>query len=289
MQGKIIVYLLGLLSAGLAMPCQAGQNDLSGSAPAAFDGPAAPVASVAPAPPVAAEPRMDLETYASYQNLSAGYGTWNEAGVLGNYAVGSNALQGQLAATRRFGQSGKYAEFGDTLTIDPDWYASLSAGAGDGAFYLPRYRVDAFINRKLLSRKQLVATLGLAYYAAPDGHTDRSLGLGAIYYFTEPLVVQAEVRFNHSNPGGVNTRQQFVAGTWGRAGQTQVIGRYAWGTEGYQTIGSGVQLVDFSSTDASVAVRHWLGQAWGISAMLERYRNPYYDRQGITLGLFWQL
>ncbi|OIQ94065.1 hypothetical protein GALL_239780 [mine drainage metagenome] len=57
----------------------------------------------------------------------------------------------------------------------------------------------------------------------------------------------------------------------------------------YQTIGAGVQLVDFYSTDASLAVRHWLGSNWGVSAMLERYRNPYYVRQGVTLGLFWQL
>ena len=283
MQRKCVTHLLGCLLACFALPCVA-QTNLPAAVPAAIPqaAPAAPILTAAPTP-------IEIDTYASYQNLSAGYGQWSEAGALGTYAVGANVLQGQLAAMRRFGEPGKYAGFGDTLTINPDWYASLNVGAGDGAFYLPRYRVDAFINRKLLARKNLVATLGLSYYLAPDGHTDRSVGLGAIYYFTQPLVLQGEVRFNNSNPGGVNTRQQFIAATWGQAKTTQIIGRYAWGMEGYQTIGAGVQLVDFHSTDASLAVRHWLGPNWGVSAMLERYQNPYYNRKGITLGLFWQL
>jgi YaiO family outer membrane protein len=262
------------------------QTNLPAAVPAAAPAaaPAAPIPTSIPAPTP-----IEIDTYASYQSLSAGYGQWSETGVLATDAVGANVFQGQLATMRRFGTPGKYAGFGDTLTINPDWYASLNVGAGDGAFYLPRYRVDAFINRKLLAQKNLVATLGLSDYLAPDGHTDRSVGLGAIYYFTQPLVVQGEVRFNNSSPGSVNTRQQFIAATWGYAKKTQIIGRYAWGMEGYQTIGAGVQLVDFYSTDASLAVRHWIGPNWGVSAMLERYRNPYYDRQGVTLGLFWQL
>lgn len=287
MQRKSVTSLLGCLLACLAAPCMA-QTDLPAAAPAAAPA-ATPAAAPAPTPTPSSTP-VSISTYASYQSLSAGYGQWSETGVFGTYETGANVLQGQLSAMRRFGEPGKYAGFGDTLTINPDWYASLSVGAGDGAFYLPRYRVDAFINRKLLAQKNLVATLGLSYYVAPDGHTDSSVGLGAIYYYsTLPLVLQGEVRFNNSNPGGVNTRQQFVAATWGYDKQTQIIGRYAWGMEGYQTIGAGVQLVDFYSTDASLAVRHWLGSNWGVSAMLERYRNPYYVRQGVTLGLFWQL
>jgi YaiO family outer membrane protein len=44
----------------------------------------------------------------------------------------------------------------------------------NGASYLPRYRVDAFINRKLLARRQLAASLGAGYYRASDDHVDRA-------------------------------------------------------------------------------------------------------------------
>ncbi len=233
-------------------------------------------------------PRHSVEIYTSSQHLSAGYAAWSEVGFRGNYESGANLLQMELTSTRRFGESGAYLGLGDTVTINPDWFGTLSVGGGNGASYLPRYRVDGFINRKLLPEKNLIATLGLGYYRAPDGHRDRSVSLGGTYYFAQPWIVQAEVKFNTSNPGKVHTRQQFIAVTWGQDKHTQITGRYAGGSEGYQSIGAGASLVDFRSHQASVAVRHWLSANWGVSANLEHYKNPIYQRNGANLGLFWQ-
>jgi YaiO family outer membrane protein len=241
--------------------------------------------------PIIAAPsllRHSVEIYTSRQHLSAGYADWSEAGLRGNYEIGANLLQLELASTRRFDESGVYLGLGDTVTINSDWFATLSVGAGSGASYLPRYRIDGFINRKLLPDKNLIGTLGLGYYSAPDGHADRSLSLGSTYYFTQPWIVQAEIKFNTSNPGSVHTRQQFIAATWGSDKQTQITGRYAWGSEGYQSIGAGASLVDFRSHQASIAVRQWLSAHWGVSANMEHYKNPLYQRNGINLGLFWQ-
>ena len=239
--------------------------------------------------PVPVASRTLVDVYASGHNLSNGFGHWREVGVRGSHQTGAHRLQAELASMRRFGESGNYLGVGDTVTFSEDWFASLSVGAGDGAFYLPRYRMDGFLNRKFLPARNLVGTLGAGYYRAPDGHVDRSASVGATYYFSEPLVVQGEVRFNNSSPGSIRTRQQFVAATWGRAQETQVTGRYAWGREGYQTIGQGTSLVDFRSNEASVKVRHWVGPAWGVQAGLDRYRNPFYVRSGGNLGFFWQL
>jgi YaiO family outer membrane protein len=237
-------------------------------------------------PPVA---RMQIEGYVSRQSLTAGFEPWRETGVRGTYATGMHTLQGELATMKRFGESGVFAGFGDTVVLNDDWFATLSVGAGDGASYLPRYRVDSFINYKLLPARNLIGTLGLAYYSAPDGHADRSLALGATYYFAEPWVIQGEVRYNESNPGSVSTRQQFLAATWGRDKATQVTGRHAWGTEGYQALGAGASLVNFRSNGTSLAIRHWISPQWGLTAMVERYENPTYRRTGATLGAFWQL
>ena len=122
-----------------------------------------------------------------------------------------------------------------------------------------------------------------------DGHTDRQFNLGATYYFEAPWVLQGEVRFNESSPGQVRTRQHFAAVTWGRDRQTQVTARHGWGDEGYQSIGGGASLVNFSSHQTQLTLRHWLGPQWGVSLGLERYSNPYYTRKGATLALFWKL
>jgi YaiO family outer membrane protein len=179
---------------------------------------------------------------------------------------------------------------GDTYTFDADWYGSISAGAGDGASYLPRYRIDAFLHRKLLERRNLVANLGTGFYRAPDGHIDRNVSLGATYYFdAAPLVLQGEVRFTHGSPGGVDTRQQFVAATWGRQKQTTATVRYGWGEEGYQSIGGDAVLTNFRSKELIASLRHWLGADWGLDLAAQHYRNPTYRRTGLTAGVFWQV
>jgi YaiO family outer membrane protein len=234
-------------------------------------------------------PIRGFETYISRHNLTGGFPDWREFGVRGSYQAGPHLLQGELATMKRWNESGVYGAIGDTYTFNEDWFGSLSLGAGDGASYLPRYRVDAFINRKLLEKKNLVGTLGAGYYRAPDGHIDRNVSVGATYYFDFPLVVQGEVKFTHGSPGSVDTRQHFVAGTWGRDKQSTFTARYGWGEEGYQAIGGGATLTNFRSKELSLNLRHWLGKDWGVEAALEHYRNPFYRRNGATAGLFWQI
>jgi len=238
---------------------------------------------------VAAANHTNIQLYTSTQQLSDGLRNWQEIGVRGSRAIGAHVLQGEFATMRRFGESGNFIGIGDTYTFNPDWFGSLSVGAGDGASYLPTARIDGFINRKLLPDRNLIATFGAGYYRAPSGYNDRSASLGATYYFSEPWIVQGEVRFNNSRPGSVSTRQQFVAVTWGRDQQTQITARHAWGDEGYQAIGAGASLVNFKSKQTSLNVRHWVGKDWGVVAGVEKYRNPTYDRQGATLALFWEL
>jgi YaiO family outer membrane protein len=283
------IYALSAMSAlcalSFTLPAHAQSSPMEPSM-------AAPKPPVVPTPEASAQPgrtSTDLLLYTSAQRLTAGLGNWKEIGVRGTHTVGAHVLQGEVASMRRFGESGNFIGLGDTYSFSPDWFGSLSVGAGDGASYLPEARIDGFINRKLLTDRNLIATLGAGYYRAPDGHNDRSASVGATYYFSEPWILQGEIRFNNSRPGSVNTRQQFLALTWGRDQQTQVTARHAWGSEGYQSIGSGASLVNFSSHQSSLNLRHWIGADWGLSAGVERYHNPYYNRRGATLALFWEL
>lgn len=243
------------------------------------------------APPVQSlhatgEPLRAVELSTGYQRLTGGYGNWRDVTLRGTYGVGDHVVQGEVAATRRFHESGAFLVLSDAYTFNADWYGSVAVGAGDGAFYLPRYRVDASLSRKMLEDRRLVGTLGLGYYRAPDGHTDRIVTLNGVYYFTSPWIAEAGVRFNSSNPGSVRTRQQFLAATWGRDKQDLVSARHTWGSEGYQTLAEGTQLVNFRSRETTLSWRHWFNPRTGVLIGAVRYTNPLYRRSGINLGLF---
>jgi YaiO family outer membrane protein len=246
--------------------------------------------TVEPEPGVALRlDRSSLEVRLAAQRLSGGYGDWREAGLSGTYSTGAHVLRGELASMRRFNRSGNYLAVMDTVTLDPNWYASAAVGAGDGAFYLPRYRIDAVLNRKLLPARNLVLSVGAGHYRAPDGHLDRSVTVGGQYYFAAPWIVQAAVRFTQSEPGSVRARQQSVAVTYGTQGRTQAIARYGWGRESYLAIGPGASLVDFASREANVQWRHWFDRSHGISVAAEHYVNPAYHRTGLMLGYFMEM
>jgi YaiO family outer membrane protein len=264
--------MIGLLAAAhvLAQPAAGPLPDFPDSAP----------------PPAPTAPVRSLEVSFGAQHLSDGYGAWRDVTATGRFGLGPHVLRGEASAMRRFGADGAIVAVGDSYTFDQDWYGSLAVGAGDGAFYLPRVRVDAALSRKLLADRNLVLTVGPGYYHAPDGHTDRSLLLGATYYFTAPWILEGGVRFNASNPGGVHTRQQFVVATWGRHRQDLVVARHTWGSEGYLTISSQTQLVNFRSRETNLSWRHWVTPQSGAVLGLVRYSNPLYLRTGVTVGVF---
>ncbi len=230
-----------------------------------------------------------METYIAYNRLNSGYKQWREVGIRGLYERGRHLIFAEAAAINRFNENGSYFAVGDTITLNDDWYTALSLGVGSGATYLPDYRLDGFINRKFLADKSLIGTLGLGYSKIPDGHTNNLQNLGFTYYFNAPWVVQGGVTRTTSNPGDVQTTQRFVAATWGQQKQTLVIGRYGWGREGWLALGDSNFVSNFSSHQASISMRQWLGSSWGTNVGYEQYKNPFYTRKGLNLSIFWEL
>lgn len=233
-----------------------------------------------------AEPVRSLELSTGAQSLTAGYGHWNDITLRGAYGMARHLFQAEASVHHRFNEDGAFIGLGDTYTFNEDWYGSLAVGAGDGAFYLPKYRADATLYRKFLPNRNLVGNIGIGYYKAPDGHSDRSVTVGAAYYFESPWIIEGGVRLNSSNPGSVNTQQQFAAVTYGRDKQDLVTARYAWGGEGYLATGPNTQLVNFDSREASIVWRHWLNPRTGILVGANRYTNPLYRRTGLNVGIF---
>lgn len=227
-----------------------------------------------------------IESGGDYFQLDNNYGSW--AGGYARTAVqaGKDVLNGEVSGQREFGDKGVYLAAGDTHTFSENWYASLTAASSIKGFFWPRYRTDAFLNRKLLSRKQLVATIGYGYYAAKDEHRNQSAYVGSTYYFAKPWVIEEGLYLNVSNPGAVFAPAGFIAMTEGANKHHYLTLRVGLGEEGYQLVGSEATLAKFESQTVTGTWRRWLGKSWGINLVGDYYRNPYYSRGGSTLGFF---
>jgi YaiO family outer membrane protein len=245
-------------------------------------------ADTAPPDTLVRQSVRSLDVSSGAQHLTGGFASWRHLTVRGVTETGPHVLQGELSAKREFDTNGNFFGLTDTWSINDDWFTTNSIGAGDGAFYLPRYRYDGLLYRKWLPQKNLVSAFGLGYYRAPDGHIDRSVSVGGAWYFARPVVLEVGLRFNRSSPGDVNTHQQFVALSYNPDPANALAARVAWGSEGYQALTENTSLVNFDSKEASLTWRFRLSPRWGLNAGLNHYRNPTYERSGVDIGLTHQ-
>jgi len=227
-----------------------------------------------------------FEAGGDYLNLSNGFGYWVGGYARGVVTKGKNVWNGEVNGQHEFGDQGVYFAGGDTYTLNSDWYGSLTVGSSVGGFFWPRFRGDAFLNKKWLERKQLITNFGFSYYAAKDPHRDHSFFAGTTYYFEKPWILEEGIRFNISNPGSVFSPAGFVALTQGRNRHHYVTFRAGFGKEAYQLIGPTVDLTDFSSQTLTITWRQWVGRSWGVNVVGDYYRSPFYQRGGSSFGFF---
>jgi YaiO family outer membrane protein len=227
-----------------------------------------------------------VEAGGDYQSLSNSFGHWDGGYARGSVTTGKNIWNAEVNGQHEFGDAGVYLGAGDTYNFNPDWFGSLAVGSSVGGFFWPRFRTDAFINKKWMSRKQLITTFGFGYYAAKDVHRDHSFFLGSTYYFVKPWIVEEGIRLNVSNPGSVFSPAAFVAVTQGRNKGHYVTVRVGFGKEAFQLIGPTASLSDFESQTLTVTWRQWIGKNWGVNVVGDYYHSPFYQRGGPSVGFF---
>jgi YaiO family outer membrane protein len=229
-----------------------------------------------------------IEGGVNHSTLSSGFPNWNGQFVRGMVVSGDNYWTGDVAHWSQFGDQGTYGALGNTHIWNADWHTNITAGGSSGGFFLPRFRVDAFVNRKFLSDRRLVLTVGAGMVDAKDDHTDHSLYLGATYYSVSNWIVDAGVRGNKSDPGSVYASYQHVAVTHGQNKDQYITANVAWGREAYQIIGPAAVISDFSSRSGTLIWRKWVSPSWGFNVRGERYLNPSYSRSGVDASLFFE-
>lgn len=226
------------------------------------------------------------EIGSNYLQLTDNYGSWAGGYSRAVYEHGDDVWNGEVNGQREFGDKGVYFAAGDTRTFSSNWYAALTVGSSIQGFFWPRFRTDAFLNRKLLSRQQWITTFGYGYFAAKDVHRNHYAYLGSTYYFAKPWILEEGLYLSVSNPGAVFAPSGFVAITQGSNEHHYVTMRIGLGEEGYQLVGATSSLAKFESQEVTGTWRRWIGKKWGFNLVGDYYHNPYYSRYGPTLGVF---
>jgi YaiO family outer membrane protein len=227
-----------------------------------------------------------VEAGGSYEQLSNGYGRWSGGYFRTVFSTGKNTWTAEANGEHEFGDAGTYIDAGDTYTFNNDWYGSVTMGSSVGGFFWPRTRLDSFLNRKWLGRRQLITTFGYGYDHAKDVHSDHSYFVGTTYYFDRPWIVEDGVRFNVSSPGTVFSPSAFVAITQGVNKRHYLTLNLEAGEEAYQIVGVTSVLTRFPSQTGTVTWRQWLGRNWGFNLVSDFYHSRYYHRGGGSIGFF---
>ena len=227
-----------------------------------------------------------VEVGGSYLPMSSKFGHVSGGYARGSITQGKNVWFGEINGQHEFEDAGVYFAAGDTLTINHDWYGSLTLGSSAGGFFWPRLRADGFINKKWFERGQFITTAGFGYYQSKDVHRDHSFYVGSTYYFSKPWVLEEGVHFNLSNPGTVYSPSGFVAVTQGRDKHYFLTTRLGLGEEAYQLVGPTASLNDFQSQTFTVTWRKWIHKSWGFNVVGDYYHSPFYSKGGSLIGIF---
>jgi YaiO family outer membrane protein len=227
-----------------------------------------------------------VEFGGSYSALNNGFNSWGDGYMRGVIGGQNNTLNLEITREGRYGTSGWFYDLGLTHVFGPNWYAQVYGGLSMGGFFLPARRLDTFINRKLLPRKQLVMSIGYGYDKSKTVNAADRFQLGGTYYFEHPFVLQGGVTWTVAQPGTIVARSQYVAVMQGHAKEHYITLRAEIGKEGYELIGPQTALFDFTIHNYSASWRQWIGPNWGINAAYDRESNIAFKRNGGTLGLF---
>lgn len=222
-----------------------------------------------------------------YHDLTAGYPSWKEAYAKGSWRQNAdNVWDWEVLGSSRFNASGVSVTGGVTRTLNEDWYGSLHLTTSDGVFFFPRFRVDAFLNRKYLDEGNLVGTYGLFYEDSGTVNEERGIYLGASYYFSSPWILEAGVKRIENSPGPEISTRYKIAVTHGRAFDQYLIAEVDFGNEAYQYVAATTSIVDVQSIVYTLTWRKWIKKDWGINLVGEYYNSDTYDRTGVAFGVF---
>lgn len=230
-----------------------------------------------------------LELVGSQGHLNAGQPQAHAVNARGTWLLGGgDVARAEVLDETKFASHGGIVAAGYTRVLAPDWIVAGTLALGHGGPNWANTRADVELSTKWGENGWLLSRVAL-FQGRFDGHrSDQGLRLAAVTYLPGSVVLEGGVIANVSQPGRVHSAMWFASATLGSEGVQYFSLRASRGTEAYQAISAGQQLVNFSSRSLGLTWRRWLGRPWGLIAQAEHYRNPSYERNTLGAGLFVQ-
>ena len=223
------------------------------------------------------------------QSVTNGYGDWRGAYARVVQPLAHDTWYVDALALDAFRERGAQ----DGVTHRHDWtgrvFHMLGVNVGSGAPIMPRARVDGALGLRLGSARAVQVTGGLSYVKSVTELSDVA-GIASIAWYA-PRAVMIEIggRYNVSRPGDITSHRLSSTVVWTPSPRRSFSVRAIGGSEGWQIVRTGTTLTRFHSNDFSLSWREKVTTSLALTAQGDWYRNPYYTRSGVTLGVarYW--
>lgn len=221
-----------------------------------------------------------------FDQLSGDFTPWKNVYVRGfSHTSEKDYWSGEAHFANKLGENGFLYSLSYRRVLNAKWFGVSSLTTSSGGFFHPKYRADVQIARKL-ARQKVIALVGGGINRAKDEHRDTYVSLEGVYYGPQNLVFQSGVRLNVSNPGKAFSRYHNSSITKFKPNDYQVGVTFGFGNESYEIIEPLVIFTDFKSWNSSITARKWFANGWGVNASVSYYQSDFYNRRGVSVGVF---
>ncbi len=235
----------------------------------------------APAPTNAADPILIIETGASYEHLSNGYGNWQTYFLSFNrkFSTGQT-LYGTASSVTRFGLTDPNFMVGYVQPLDKSkhWTTTFEASGSPSHNTLPTLALFGQLTRVL--GKGWVGSAGIRY---SHYTTDKvNMGVFGIEKYVKAYRAAYTMYVAHLNGRGTSVSHLFQGNYY--YGERNSVGvAVAFGQEIENING---RLIRTDVRDVSLVGRHWMTKRWGVSYVGVWHRQgTFYTRSGAQIGV----
>ena len=230
-----------------------------------------------------------IEANALAQNVTNGYGDWRGAYVRGVRPSTRDTWYVDVLALHAFRENG--IQLG--AAHRHDWtgrvFQMVGASVGNGASIMPRARGDAALGLRLGAQRRWQATGGVSFVKSVTELSDLAGIASLAWYAPHNLMIEVGGRYNSSRPGNIQSHRLSTTTVWTPSATRTFSLRGIGGSEGWQIVRTGTTLTRFRSQETTFAWREKVTDDLALNAQVDWYRNPYYTRSGVTVGVarYW--
>jgi YaiO family outer membrane protein len=240
------------------------------------------LAWLGPMPSQAANaPPDELELGYSHDTLDNGYANWSSYCLDGSHRFGErHSVYGEVRETRRFNQRDHEISGGYYIPLDETWTALIEASASSDHHVLPKGSLSGQLQKSIGGGWDIQAGMRRSWYTSIS--SDLMVLTGERYWGN----YRAAYKLYLSKLQGVGIAPSHnVQLSYYYSDRDNVTVSVAKGRQ-VESLGQTLGVLTTDVTTTSLAGRHWLDPAWGVSyeAIVEHQGNLY-TRKGFRLGL----